>query len=222
MRKKSFLQIVSAGLIAVTLTGCGSLDNIIPPAPIANGDQLIGPAGNDANWKPYGNGPETSFPPPPSPRPDPNWRSAASAPVRAQPIDPPVRAEPVDPSFSANSTVRERTSELNADATSWGTYSGGTPATRSYSSRPGKVEKKDRIYSPWADRIVSAGDRPGFNKMVMEALRTGGSRLTLMDGKFLSADRMDSDPAGCTTIVVSAANNEEAEAFSKGEATICN
>jgi hypothetical protein len=57
--------------------------------------------------------------------------------------------------------------------------------------------------------------------MVMEATRTGGSRLTLRDGRHLAADRVDTAAPGCITVVVKAAANETTPPFSTGEATVC-
>lgn len=223
MNKKSFYAILSAGLISSVLTSCGSLDNFIPPHPVGEGAQLEGPVSGDPGWQPYNNSAPTTLPVPSSP--DPNWRSAASSGVvRSAPLQPVVRAEPIDPDLSATGSVRDRINDLRSSESNWGTYSGADVApsvNRTYSSRPNRRLTEPSIYSPWADNVVDQSEKLAFERMVMEATRTGGSRLTLRDGKYLAADRIETTSPGCITVVVKASTNEMAPPFSTGEATVC-
>lgn len=226
MSKKSFYAILSAGLISSVLSGCGTLDSLVPPQSIGNGAQLEGPVDSGPGWQPYNNGAvaPTNMPVPSSP--DPNWRSAASTNVvRAEPLEPATRAVPVDPKLSDTGSVRDRIDNLKNNESSWGTYSGGgaVSGNRAYSSRPDRQAPKYNIYSPWADRVVGPAEKAAFNRMVMEATRTGGSRLTLRDGRYLSADRLETTtPGGCQTVVVNASSSETTPPFSTGEVTVCN
>jgi hypothetical protein len=226
MNKKSFCAILTAGIISSVLSGCGTLDTLIPPQPVGNGAQLEGPVASGSDWQPYNNAPSTSTSMPVPTSPDPNWRSAAvSGAVRAEPLEPVTRAVPVDPSFSDTGSVRTRIDDLKNNESSWGTYSGAGAVSenRAYSSRPERQAVKSNIYSPWAERTVGPADKTAFDRMVMEAMRTGGSRLTLRDGRYLSADRLDSaTPGGCVTVVVKASTNEVSPPISTGEATVCN
>jgi hypothetical protein len=224
MNKKSFYAILSAGLISSVLSGCGSLDSLVPPQSIGNGAQLEGPVGADPSWQPYNSGAVAQRPMPVPSSPDPNWRSAASTVVRAEPLEPADRAVPVDPTPSETGSVRARIDTLKSNESSWGTYSGGGNGaeTRAYSSRPDRQAPKSKIYSPWADRIVGSTEKAAFDRMVMEATRTGGSRLTLRDGRYLAADRLEqTTPGGCLTVVVNASSNETTPPFSTGEVTVC-
>lgn len=226
MNKKFFYALLSAGLISSVLSGCGSLDNLVPPQVIGNGAQLEGPVAADPSWQPYNNAAAAPRNMPVPSSPDPNWRSAASTGVvRAEPLEPAARAVPVDPVPSETGSVRERIDTLKHNESSWGTYSGGGNGAdaRAYSSRPDRQAPKSNVYSPWADRIVGAAEKPAFDRMVMEATRTGGSRLTLRDGRYLAADRLETTtPGGCLTVVVSASSSETSPPFSTGEVTVCN
>jgi hypothetical protein len=227
MNKKSFYAILTAGLVSSVLSGCGSLDSLVPPRPIGNGAQLEGPVNAGPGWQPYNNAvavAPTNMPVPSSP--DPNWRSAASSDVvRTEPLERATRAVPVDPTPSETGSLRNRIDNLKNNESSWGTYSGGgaVAETRAYSSRPGRQAPKSNVLSPWADRVVGPGEKGAFDRMVMEATRTGGSRLTLRDGRHLSADRLETTtPGGCLTVVVKASSSETTPPFSTGEATVCN
>lgn len=224
MNKKSFCAILTAGFISSVLSGCSSLDNPIPPQSIGNGAELEGPVDAGPGWQPYGNAVAPSNVPVPS-TPDPSWRSAAVAGVvRTAPLEPVSRVAPVDPAVSDAGSVRSRINDLKGNESSWGTYSGGRAVSegRPYSSRPDRLVSKPSIYSPWADRVVGSAEKTAFDRMVMEATRTGGSRLTLRDGRHLSADRLETPtPGSCITVVVEASSNETAPPFSTGEATVC-
>lgn len=226
MNKKSICAILSAGLISSILSGCGTLDSLIPPQPIGNGAQLEGPVDSGPGWQPYNNAAvaPTGMPVPSSP--DPNWRSAASTNVvRAEPLEPSTRAVPVDESLSDTGSVRDRIDRLKNNENSWGTYSGGgaVAGNRAYSSRPDRQAPKSNIYSPWAERLIGPAEKAAFDRMVMEATRAGDSRLALRDGRYLSADRLETTtPGGCLTVVVNVSSSETTPPISTGEAKVCN